>query len=171
MTDPLTGLYNKQGFTKKLQEYAKKDIKLAILYIDLDNFKYYNDTFGHYIGDKILVMFSKRLKKALNKNDIAVRYGGDEFIMVKEMNDINEIVEMVSIFSESIKTDFRAEVMRKIEKQVDIPNNKLLSCSIGISKLSCKTKEEINDALRLADKGLYIVKRRNKGGYELIEDL
>ena len=137
----------------------------------MDNFKYYNDTFGHYVGDKILVKFSKRLKKELNKNDIAVRYGGDEFIMIKEMTDIDEIVQMVSIFSESIKTDFRADVMKEIDSEVDIPDNKQLSCSIGISKLSCKTKEEINDALRLADKGLYIVKRRNKGGYELIEDL
>ncbi|MBE5935286.1 MAG: GGDEF domain-containing protein [Lachnospiraceae bacterium] len=172
VTDRLTSLYNRQGFTKKLNEYANSESKLAILYIDLDNFKFYNDNFGHYIGDKILIMFADKLKRLLGKNDIAVRYGGDEFIIVKEMKEIEEILELARQFSESMKTDFRAQVMKVIgDVDIDIPENKLLSCSIGISELSCETKEEINDALRKADKALYAVKRKNKGGFELIDNL
>ena len=172
VTDRLTGLYNRQGFSKKLGEYADSKSELAILYIDLDNFKYYNDTFGHYIGDKILIMFADKLKKQLGKNDIAVRYGGDEFIIVKEMTSTEEIVEMARIFSENMKNEFRNQVMNMIGRvDITIPESKLLSCSIGISKLSCDTKEQINEALRNADKALYVVKRRNKGGYELIDKI
>ena len=61
-------------------------------------------------------------------------------------------------------------LMKILGNNVTIPDNKRLSSSVGISKLNCESKEKINEALRQADKALYIVKRRNKGGYELIQE-
>ena len=170
VTDQLTGLYNRQGLTRMLLDYAERKKQHAILYIDLDNFKYYNDTFGHYIGDKILVLFASTLKSVLKENDIAVRYGGDEFIIIKELDDIQEAVEVAKELIANVSTYFRQEVMKILGSNVTIPDNKRLSSSIGISKLNCDSKEKINEALRQADKALYIVKRRNKGGFELIQE-
>ena len=170
VTDQLTGLYNRQGLTRMLLNYAQKQQKQAILYIDLDNFKYYNDTYGHYIGDKILVLFANTLKSVLKVNDIAVRYGGDEFIIIKQLEDIEEAVATAKELINNVSTYFRQEVMKILGNNVTIPDNKRLSSSIGISSLNCDSKEKINEALRQADKALYIVKRRNKGGYELIQE-
>ena len=170
VTDQLTGLYNRQGLTRMLLDYAQSNKNKAILYIDLDNFKYYNDTFGHYVGDKILVLFANTLKSVLMENDIAVRYGGDEFIIIKELVDIQEAVDVAKELITNVSTYFRQEVMKILGDNVTIPDNKRLSSSIGIAKLNCDNKEKINEALRTADKALYIVKRRNKGGYELIQE-
>lgn len=170
VTDHLTGLYNRQGLTRMLLNYANNGYKHAILYIDLDNFKYYNDTFGHYVGDKILVLFANTLRSVLKENDIAVRYGGDEFIIIKQLEDMEEAVLVAKELINNVSTYFRQEVMKLLGNNVTIPDNKRLSSSVGISKLNCDSKEKINEALRQADKALYIVKRRNKGGYELIQE-
>lgn len=170
VTDQLTGLYNRQGLSRMLLDYSKHEEEHAILYMDLDNFKYYNDTFGHYIGDKILVLFANTLKSVLKENDIAVRYGGDEFIIIKQLKNMEEAIDTAKELIENVSTYFRQEVMKILGSNITIPDNKRLSSSVGIAKLNCENKERINESLRRADKALYIVKRRNKGGFELIQE-
>ena len=80
--DQLTGLYNRQGFEKNMEEWSsRKDLYKAVIYIDLDNFKYYNDNFGHELGDYVLVRFAQVLEESVKDVGYAVRYGGDEFII------------------------------------------------------------------------------------------
>lgn len=86
--DTLTGLYNRQGFNEEMEVLLKRadktgqKIELSFVYMDLDNFKYYNDTFGHDIGDLILREFASLIRDVSDKKGYAVRYGGDEFIIV-----------------------------------------------------------------------------------------
>ncbi|MBQ3544060.1 MAG: diguanylate cyclase [Lachnospiraceae bacterium] len=90
VTDMLTGLYNRQGLTKMIESYSNKNSNIIILYADLDNFKYYNDTFGHDLGDVILKRFSKVISDICEGIGFAVRYGGDEFLLILEDVDLEK---------------------------------------------------------------------------------
>ena len=89
---------------------------------------------------------------------------------IQKYVDTIQILRHAKELINNVSTYFRQEVMKILGNNVTIPDNKRLSSSVGISKLNCESKEKINEALRQADKALYIVKRRNKGGYELIQE-
>ncbi|MCF0150115.1 MAG: diguanylate cyclase, partial [Firmicutes bacterium] len=80
-TDPLTGLYNTEYLKTAVAERISKKPQGVLLLFDLDNFKYINDTFGHYEGDRVLIAFAKALKKTFRREDIVCRMGGDEFMV------------------------------------------------------------------------------------------
>lgn len=89
--DDLTGLYNKKYFWEKIEpalekhfaySYTEEDPQLFICVMDINKFKSINDTYGHVVGDKILIEFSERLSKELTANEFASRFGGDEFVAV-----------------------------------------------------------------------------------------
>ncbi|HEY4297776.1 MAG TPA: diguanylate cyclase, partial [Paraburkholderia sp.] len=86
--DVLTGLPNRMLFMQKLEsaidEAARRDERLAVLFVDLDRFKQINDQFGHSVGDKVLVAVARRLKQVLCAADVVARLGGDEFIVLIE---------------------------------------------------------------------------------------
>lgn len=87
ITDDLTGLYNRRFFYQRLSEEIarakRQETSLVLMFIDMDNFKVYNDTFGHMAGDKLLRVFGKTLGESLRKGmDYAFRYGGDEFAVI-----------------------------------------------------------------------------------------
>ncbi|HHJ35184.1 MAG TPA: EAL domain-containing protein [Gammaproteobacteria bacterium] len=84
--DHLTGLYNRRYFEncleKELSNVKRSGIMCAVVYLDLDRFKYVNDTAGHEVGDQLLVDLSQELNKQLRRHDIAARIGGDEFALI-----------------------------------------------------------------------------------------
>lgn len=81
ITDPLTGLYNRR-YLYQMLEIIGTDLPYSLIMMDLNHFKAINDNFGHVEGDKVLKSFANALSQASRKNDIAIRYGGDEFILV-----------------------------------------------------------------------------------------
>jgi diguanylate cyclase (GGDEF)-like protein len=85
-TDPLTGLYNRRHFGRVLEQLfsgaRRYDTDLACVMIDLDGYKQLNDTFGHQVGDQLLVTAGKVITANLRTMDVAARYGGDEFIVL-----------------------------------------------------------------------------------------
>ena len=101
--DQTTGLTNKLLFNDRLEQSmhdAKRhNTRTAILFLDLDNFKYVNDTMGHSAGDKLLKIVSKRLKSSLRKTDTIARWGGDEFTVIlpkiKNTNDIRTLCKRI----------------------------------------------------------------------------
>lgn len=173
VTDLLTGLYNRQGFVKRIQEdQGKEKVENIILYIDLDNFKYYNDTFGHELGDFVLLRFAQILERVVDgSNGYAVRYGGDEFVIVINDRDIEYGKKIAKNIFYMLSDGLNNAIARKIGLDVMIPKDKLLSCSIGIASCYGYEKEQVKEALDKADKGLYYVKRSTKNNYVVWDEL
>lgn len=174
VTDILTNLLNRQGFMKLVgttsdDKEKTKAFDLTILYIDLDSFKYYNDTFGHAVGDYILVRFANILKKTAKENGYAVRYGGDEFLLVLPNTSINQ-AEIVakSIYTElELQNYFIDGIPHQEDVVLDIPKENYISCSIGIACTDYANGCDINETLKHADEALYDVKKHGKHTYRI----
>ena len=150
--DPLTGLYNRQFLFDYLEKAIEKAIrnnsKASLIFIDLDNFKCINDSFGHDIGDKILVNFANLLRKHFRKYDIIARLGGDEFIIFTETSDLNTISARLLKLKKDIETE-------PYSKKCN------LSLSYGITLIPDEAKN-IKEIIELADQRMYKQKHRKK---------
>ncbi|WP_456480731.1 GGDEF domain-containing protein [Nautilia sp.] len=152
-TDKLTKLLNRNGFENR----AENEKCRYFLIIDLDNFKYVNDTFGHETGDMVLKEFAWLLTKYF-KNDLIGRWGGDEFLICtnKEKNQIKNIIEIINTHLE------------KIQRQFDKKMTKKLSVSAG----GCgDTRLDMQKRFNNADLALYKVKKTKKGNIMFFQDL
>ena len=120
-TDPLTGLYNRRQFDKYLhtkgQSSGSKEI--AGLMIDLDSFKAINDTYGHNIGDQALKHVAEILKETFRKNDFVARYGGDEFIVIMEINQRDDLEKAVCRLHENV-AQFNAQELTPYQIKLSI---------------------------------------------------
>lgn len=164
VTDQLTGLYNRQGFEKNMQEWGReKGPNKVIIYIDLDNFKYYNDNFGHELGDYVLVCVAQVLKNVVESVGYAVRYGGDEFVIVLNEKDIGFGKTIARSFFDKLENEVLPDIQEKIGKKHIIPEEKRLTASMGIAE--CKESGAIAEALSNADKALYSVKKSTKNNF------
>jgi diguanylate cyclase (GGDEF)-like protein len=154
--DILTGLANRSFFLEHLEhtlEYAKrKNSKLAILFIDLDHFKYINDSYGHASGDNVLIQAANRLKKCVRKEDFVARIGGDEFIIL--LRDIENIVD-IEIISQKINNSL-SQPIKDDENHVYH-----IGCSIGISLYPYDT-QDAELLITYADTAMYKAKERGR---------
>ena len=123
--DQLTGIYNRQGLN---EIFKGKFDQIAVIYADLDNFKYYNDTFGHEVGDLVLVQFAKLLGTATAEKADTVRYGGDEFLLIMYTEDKTLVEEAVRNIYHKLEnfTELEEEISRKLGYSVEIPEEKKL---------------------------------------------
>lgn len=163
VTDPLTGAYNRIGLKQMLERLYEEDDdqNYWLLFIDLDNFKVYNDKLGHPVGDQLLYDFAKYLQKECRSYDRVFRYGGDEFVVLVAEPSF----EMVEAISERIIRNMNEGFLKPYkerEDQADIQQNKRLSCSIGISCFKEEHKS-YEDILVEADRALYRAKDLGKG--------
>ena len=147
------------------------DVNLTILYADLDNFKYYNDTFGHEIGDVVLVEFAQLLKKVTGDDGFAVRYGGDEFLVVLKNKDKKTGIRIAEQIYKGIQGGFVDILSSHMGERVVIPDEKKISCSIGIATAETDEHLSLNETLKRADEALYYIKRNGKSRYTLWEDI
>ena len=142
---------------------------MVVAFIDLDHFKYYNDTFGHSIGDTILKEFASLLQKNVREMDFVARYGGDEFIVVLPDTDENQAMNVAErIVKTMVQNEFFLPRVRGIlNKEVQVPASKLLTCSVGLASYRFPDfKEENMDRLLLqADQALYQAK--NSGSNQI----
>lgn len=155
--DTLTGLPNRRMLKERLclslEQAEQQGHKLAIMFIDLDHFKYFNDSYGHDVGDELLKRFAGRVQNCLRDTDFLSRQGGDEFIVL--LSDIKEDKEATQI-AERIITSF--------EEPIFIDDLRLHStCSIGISFYPNDGASRL-ELLKQADQFLYKAKvaGRNK---------
>lgn len=171
-TDKLTGLLNRLELERVLQaEYSRlrrygdrEHGAFSLLFIDMDNFKYYNDTFGHHIGDLILVEFARLLKEAVREVDSVGRLGGDEFvILLPETHKHQAAVVANRIFKLLEERHwFLPEISEALEREVSVPKERLISCSIGITEVSTGENLGVHEAMMRADQALYAAKRAGK---------
>ncbi len=152
--DPLTKLPNRFAFMKELDFCIQHCKQFALFFIDLDGFKRINDTFGHEIGDMVLVEASKRI----NKYDLyAARLGGDEFAAIVEYKNLDEVNRVAQ------------ELIGSIGSQCNNPLIKL-SASIGIALYPHDTKDE-HELKKRADKAMYTAKNFGKNRYVFYSDM
>ncbi len=149
--DSLTGLPNRrclEGYVSSaITEYEQSKRPFALLYIDLDKFKAVNDTFGHSIGDELLKIASKRIKKSIREDDYVIRIGGDEFVVIIQIDSEESLLRIVN----SIKNTFTHDIVIKGNiLSIDI------SLGIAIYPGNGKTTEEL---LNNADKNMYVHKQ------------
>jgi diguanylate cyclase (GGDEF)-like protein/PAS domain S-box-containing protein len=129
--DGLTGLYNRDYFQESLARAVEQvsrspDAHYAMLYIDLDNFKFINDTMGHDAGDQLLIEVSSLLRKRTRRSDILARFGGDEFTVLLADVDIDK--------AEHIAESFRQQMAEY--NFIHSGHNVDVACSIGVSTIS-----------------------------------
>jgi diguanylate cyclase (GGDEF)-like protein len=159
-TDPLTGLANKRAFElaygTELSRAARQDHPVALVLIDIDDFKGVNDTFGHPFGDRVLVAVAKALRSAVRAHDTVARLGGEEFAMLVPNADLGDAREI-------------ADRARVLIADVEIPGA-VLSCSAGAAATSAGP-ERSGELYEAADRALYEAKRRGRGRTELATTL
>lgn len=166
--DALTGIYNRQGLAAKIEELKENGTKsCGIVYFDLDNFKYYNDTFGHDVGDLILVQFARILRELAPEDGIPIRYGGDEFLLMLPGEGEEKGVTLARHFYEILERDhyYIPNIEEKLGRSVIIPDEKRISSSIGIAAAGDGAGCDINGAIMHADEALYRIKRTTKRNY------
>jgi len=127
LIDTLTGLLNRRGCDKRLQELSLNNIHSSLV-IDIDHFKNVNDSFGHSVGDKVIQLVAKTIKDHVSDDDISVRYGGEEFVVIlsnKSQSIAHKIAEKIRSAISTLKL-----VQRKSNTQ--LPS---ITVSIGIAEL------------------------------------
>ncbi len=154
--DPLTHLYNRRAGERRLQEaleQARADQEMcALMLIDLDRFKPINDTYGHEAGDRVLVTIAERLSQSLRKQDVVVRWGGDEFVaLVFPGRDI-DAVPLVA-----------AKLLQQISQPIDlgIGRRDQVGASIGVTVFPLHG-HLLGDLVGKADRAMYQAKERGR---------
>lgn len=174
-TDNLTGAMNRMQVIDKIENImyeirAFDHVAFSLLFIDLNNFKYYNDTFGHDIGDLLLIEVIDFLKSQIRSNDFLGRYGGDEFIVVYPTMAEAHVHRVVDKLLEAmaVKDGFKAELAEWTEGNVDIPNHKKMGLAIGSATYMSGSKESVDALIKRADKAMYEMKMKSKSNDALL---
>lgn len=159
--DSLTGVYNKKTITeyakKRLAEEKEKRIVIAIL--DVDHFKSVNDTFGHLYGDKVLARVGGRLKEIVGEDGVIGRIGGDEFMIVFNGLDDDQVLRGML---RAIRTQIKWEFAEDFE-------NLSITCSIGASIFPVNGRD-YESLFKKADCCLYIAKEKGRDRYVFFRD-
>ncbi|MBR5127791.1 MAG: GGDEF domain-containing protein, partial [Roseburia sp.] len=176
VTDQLTGIFNREGFYRKLttllaeMKHGKREASLGLMFVDLDNFKPYNDTYGHDIGDLVLIRMANIFKKLCENEGFVCRYGGDEFLLVFYTVDSAVLEEKAKRIYEEIELTggFEKEISEKLGAETSIEQSQRISCSIGITTATgIQSDADMNEMIKRADALLYEIKEAGKGTYKL----
>ncbi|MCP4402178.1 MAG: diguanylate cyclase, partial [bacterium] len=160
--DPLTRLPNRVLLSDRFQHsvaHCKRDrTMLGVCFLDLDKFKPINDSFGHRVGDQLLIQVARRIEKTIREEDTVSRLGGDEFaIILTGIKRKNECEEMIQRLIRACSTPYQIE------------NNKFeIGISVGIA-LSIPDSANLDTLLREADNAMYAVKRSGRNNFQFFD--
>ena len=148
-----------------------KPQKTGLMFIDLDNFKHYNDTYGHEVGDIILKEMASIFEHVSSEKGFVSRFGGDEFIIILNTDDKAELEAIAREIYRNIEetNGFKDEIEKYMGHPVEMDESRLVTCSIGIARAGdVRVEEDINRLIRKADDMLYTVKTGQKGHYAFL---
>ena len=161
--DALTGLPNRLLFTDRLGQAlartGRREDVVAVLFMDLDNFKRVNDSPGHEAGDRLLVGVAERLRACLRPDDTAARLGGDEFtVLLEGLTGADDAMQVAERIIGDLRTPF------------EVGGHEVLTAtSIGIALGDCSRGRRPADLMRAADLAMYRAKSKGRARYELFE--
>jgi diguanylate cyclase len=160
--DPLTGLANRallmERLAQALARTERRPSSVAVLFLDIDRFKTINDNFGHEVGDSVLACIGDRLRKALRPEDMASRFGGDEFVVLcEDLEDDRHVVTIANRIGRSISEPISLEAGEVV-----------VTTSIGIAAArGIRDRPEV--LLRDADAAVYRAKERGRDRFEFFD--
>ncbi len=160
--DPLTDLPNRLLFEDRVEHALarteRNHKRVAVLFMDLDNFKFVNDSLGHETGDRLLVMVARRLQRRIRPQDTIARLGGDEFtLLLEDIEDVSEATRIAERLAGALRAPF------------DVEGHQLfVSASIGIV-LNTTAHKRPGDLLRDADLALYEAKNKGRAQYAVFD--
>ena len=156
VTDPLTGLLNRRYLEERISEEIIRSkrhrFSLSLMMLDVDDFKSYNDTFGHPAGDSALQAVAEILKESLRGADVAARYGGEEFAILLPQTSSEEAAQI-------------GERIRKQVERTEVPNRKV-TVSVGIASCS-NDVDSARDLISAADVALYAAKNQGRNNVQI----
>ena len=160
--DPLTGLVNRATFMRQLQHelarIKREPGSNAVLFIDLDQFKYINDSFGHAAGDRLLIKVADVLRMRMRESDTVARFGGDEFVILARAIDQPKVLELAA----SLNSQMREICLVEGDQSFSI------NCSIGITMMT-SSRFTVEEILSQADMACYEAKTGGRNRYHLYE--
>lgn len=155
-TDPLTGLFNRRAFERKIAEEYERAKRythaVSVLLLDIDNFKNINDTYGHHGGDMALVKISAILRERTRRSDFPARYGGEEFVLILPETDQESALQVANKIHEEIRSQMFGTTTTPFA----------LTVSIGLSSTSTKPYSDWRQMLEDADQAMYLAKNSGK---------
>jgi diguanylate cyclase (GGDEF)-like protein len=157
ITDELTQINNRRHFINELEKEIERSNRfsrnLSLIILDIDKFKYYNDTHGHIFGDKIIQSVARFLTETIRKTDFVARYGGDEFVIVMPETEKS----MANVFAERLQKKFFQDFFENHE----LPIKTKFTISFGIASFP-KDAKSVDELIHNADIALY--KAKEEGG-------
>jgi diguanylate cyclase (GGDEF)-like protein len=157
LTDPLTKLYNRrfleEYFDRQVAEANRRQKPFVVIFLDIDQFKLVNDTYGHETGDKVLATIARTIRKSLRQVDLMVRYGGEEFIIVLPDTDIEGGITV----AEKIRQTTAAT---RIE--LETGETIFLTVSLGVTSYPPDSNLNVEEIIQRADEAMYQAKLMGK---------
>jgi len=154
-TDELTGIANRaffeEQFSQEVQKFKKHNIKLSFIIFDIDKFKHFNDTYGHQLGDTILIELAQLVKSKTRQSDTFARWGGEEFVCITPATSLENAVKL-------------AEDLRHIIEQHIFSNGLTITCSFGVTEFG--TTDSKLSVMKRADEALYRAKNNGRNKVE-----
>ncbi len=157
--DYLTGLYNRRYFFQTMQDYVE-DVKesgekFAVAMLDIDHFKKVNDTYGHDVGDKVIVTLADILRSSTNPQDVVARFGGEEFCLVLKNINRYSALEILERIRQSIES-----------YSVEIEKEKFINFTVSIGAVINNEEDSLQECINEADMCLY--KAKNNGRNQIV---
>lgn len=163
VTDHLTGLGNRLGFERKLEQmldasYRRPNHRFTLLMLDLDWFKQVNDTYGHQAGDDVLIHVARLLEKTVRKSDFVGRLGGDEFVVLLESTFQREIIEPII-----------GKIIIGIGQPIPIGEGKSVNVGASVGATVFEDTVTKDELIRRADEAMYHAKENGRNTYRFFE--
>jgi diguanylate cyclase (GGDEF)-like protein len=156
MHDVLTGALNRgtilENLKRELSRARRDDAQVGVIMVDLDHFKWINDTYGHLVGDMVLREFAFRTQNLLRQHDLVGRYGGEEFLVVLPSCNALEAAQV----AERIREGLAAIPISTPDTQI------LVTASFGVTASHGTPEEDVDSLLRAADTALYRAKKEGR---------
>lgn len=157
LIDHRTGISSAMAIKEQMDEMVEKKREFVVIMCDVDDFKNINDTYGHVVGDKVLLFVAQTLKKAFRENDPIGRYGGDEFILAIPTDTNFQLLDVANRIN---------RICQDLQKPSLIDHKRIdVHISFGLAQYDFALDTFQNKDR--ADKALYYQKRKRKGGYTI----